>query len=107
MKTKHTPGPWRATRLENQVPYGTVDWLVEHQEPRSNQPNQPSPWWRTIARLQTDDDETRANARLIALAPELADVIMECAEFARGSAPIYPGSELANSILTLAAKLDQ
>ena len=85
MKTKHTPGPWRI---------GDAG-LTVFGPPNGN----PSP--ETVAHCLT-----RANARLIALAPELADAILECAEFARGGAPIYPGSELAKTVLALAAKLE-
>lgn len=78
----HTPAPLRAVRLENPAHYGTVDWLIVKDMPRSNQPCQPHPWERIIARLQTDDEETRANALLFAAAPAMASALLHLCAYA-------------------------
>lgn len=62
-ETAHTPGPWRA--LEHNYPIadtGDYDgaWLVLTDNPK-----------RPIVELWGDTEETEANARLIAAAPDL------------------------------------
>ena len=112
MKAKHTPGPWKLAKPFDgggQTLCPHCKGVVEENRMGHVQVIGNAGTWgvATLHFMPAWRQVQEANARLIALAPELADVIMECAEFARGGAPIYPGSELANSILTIAAKLDQ
>lgn len=65
METKYTPGPWKFTQHEEGFPnFGHI-----HHDWKNNGRN----WTRTIAVLPTyaGKDECRANAQLIAAAPEL------------------------------------
>ena len=63
--TGHTPGPWSA------IPKGH-DWLVQTPVLRTTQIG--------IVTELYNDDESAANAQLIAAAPELLAVLSECAK---------------------------
>ena len=77
MTTKHTAGPWTAVRLPA-CAYGTIDWEIVRLR-NTNQPNYNLDEKR-IAVLQTDDDETQANARLIAAAPAMLAALKDADE---------------------------
>ncbi len=62
--SKHTPGPWRASEL------GVLsDKLTSYGN------------WYVCSLIDPDNEEHKANARLIAAAPELLDVAREAAEW--------------------------
>jgi hypothetical protein len=72
MKIKHTPGPWSID------PYQDEDWRVNIS---SNGWNVASAYHMTDDPVNVDD-ECMANARLIAAAPELLDVLKAWTEYA-------------------------
>jgi len=63
--TKHTPGPWKIIRLDNEVYIN---------------PDRESGEYALIARINGTHrrDSQEANARLIAAAPELLEALKEC-----------------------------
>lgn len=70
-KTSHTPGPWRADRnVEG-------DWEIhaatEHSE---------LSFWIATVHAETPKEQTEANARLIAAAPELLEIARRALEYA-------------------------
>jgi hypothetical protein len=68
MNTKHTPGPWKARK-------GFDSETIEVFAPNSKikKPFQPT----DLAVVQADSREGKANARLIAAAPELLEALEE------------------------------
>lgn len=58
----HTALPWKAVRLAGQA-YGTIDWEIV--SPRNMDQPHYNPNEKRICTLQTDDEETKANARFI------------------------------------------
>lgn len=86
--TKHTPGPWTINPVETY--YESVGILT---------PNGRGFFFREIAKLQfpfddiTPNEEVRANARLVAAAPELLEALQRLIErpdiLVNGAAPYH------------------
>lgn len=65
MASKHTPGPWHAERSEE---FGTIEIGVGHFK-----------HFHVIATLSSYENDTQANARLIAAAPEMLGALIRIA----------------------------
>lgn len=63
MNTPKTPGPWKATRFKPLV--GSSDYWAIHRA------DDPSPSAHAIAEVDDDCAEAKADARLIAAAPDM------------------------------------
>jgi hypothetical protein len=70
MTTKHTPGPWH-TRLDRYGD-GVISTCTEDAEHRQIKTS-----WTTKNGTEGERDEARANAALIAAAPEMAEALRE------------------------------
>lgn len=77
MATKHTPGPWRALPEECDKPYIRIRGT--RLGGRYKVANVLTPVYDGVN--QREAEETRANARLIAAAPELLDACMAMIEW--------------------------
>jgi hypothetical protein len=66
-----TPGPWLLIRQ-----CGKDGSAIATQEPAPETMLEPNYW--TVASVNTQRDEWRANARLIAAAPDLLEALKEC-----------------------------
>ena len=93
----HTPGPWKVYHDNGSFGSGGC-WGVETDEP--------SPHGRTIAVMAQGNYENapnaRANARLIAAAPELLDALKGMLEWARRVKEKNPGQEIVNALNAVA-----
>lgn len=67
--SKHTPGPWKA--CDNN---GYSIWRITSHQYRAESAS------RTVAEVVGDSAETEANARLIAAAPEMYELIQQVAD---------------------------
>ena len=68
----HTPGPWEVLP-ESDSHEGTLNIVSEYEE----KGGRASANWIAECDLQSDEAQNRANARLIAAAPELLDALRE------------------------------
>ena len=85
METKHTPGPWKATKLVNNF------INIEH-----SQRNVKGAITLALCRVQarqTWKNEAEANARLIAAAPDLLEALQEAKHMFAGEYPGHPTTE--------------
>ena len=73
MTTTHTPGPWQVEEYESArpIPTGRILEIWPHPKTRNGGRIAIMPLWQ----LAADDPLTRANAALIAAAPELAKAL--------------------------------
>ncbi len=102
MITKHTPGPWYVMPIEKT----DVTWVLARGEDSFRGENG-DPEQAPLAELDSRKAATPANARLIAAAPELLQVVsmlLDAIEDARSYAPVYPDSLLADFARAAAAK---
>lgn len=71
MNTKHTPGPWNLTPIENRIVSGNTVIARIYAHTDKGQPSNVAPF----------TEEDAANAKLIAAAPELLEALQElCAD---------------------------
>lgn len=88
MSTKHTPGPWKTRRFDNEAD-GRHNFTVQAA-------------LCEVARMsQVDQDVAEANARLIAAAPELL-ALAEKTEQLAGIAPWVGDPEMKRLLLSVA-----
>jgi len=73
METKHTPGPW------------VIDWNVSRLDIFGSDETALVASLRRSTLSQTIDEAARANARLIAAAPELLDSLSEILDYKGGA----------------------
>lgn len=65
MKTQHTPGPWHVgIKQAEKIVYDSTGWAVAN---------------ATVYHGENDAEQVKANARLIAAAPELLDALQTAA----------------------------
>ena len=97
MNTQHTPGPWYPPEHVNGVVYATHRKAVAVCEPLDNYGG--VMWPRS-------PDECEANARLIAAAPELVEVLRSCLEYLEANPDEFsePRATAARAALAKAAK---
>jgi hypothetical protein len=69
MKTQHTPGPWVVADDKVQQHGSTIANVTKENQ-----------WWNTTEGIATEEMPWKANAHLIAAAPELLDALSECLE---------------------------
>ena len=76
MKTKHTPGPWSS--LEYQANPDSKKWAISCLRPAKNgcRENPQVAICNEMGGSSIGEDEGRANARLIAAAPDLLEAIV-------------------------------
>jgi hypothetical protein len=88
-ETKHTPGPWKVCQLG-----GEKGWHVYFELGRGTAPGfscTADLFAKAIATAADYGDEARANARLIAAAPDLLAAAKVIASFAVSWEPLTPG----------------
>lgn len=78
METKHTPGPWYYSKVEE---LGSTHFYIAQQEGAPYTPNYSDVSFSTCSGEYVDIQE--ANARLIAAAPELLEACQTFAEWLR------------------------
>lgn len=79
-KAKHTPGPWRVLPAESDKDYLRVRGTQLGCRYKIANIHQVRIDGMSDSFRQHDDAESKANARLIAAAPELLDALTECLE---------------------------
>lgn len=75
---KHTPGPWKVSNQFNNSIHEDKSCAIQRDHPDD-------PQAYVIAEICGDVDEHRANARLIAAAPELLDIVKNYIELERNA----------------------
>lgn len=71
MSAKHTPGPWSASMWTDEIA-GSVGWSISAGNPSYRVPTNT---------FEGDEEEAKANARLIAAAPELLEFAIAAMDY--------------------------
>jgi hypothetical protein len=84
-KVRHTPGPWKARKIQGYTAYWSVDApRVEDREPQI---------CKVSGGLYIDAPQTEANARLIAAAPDLLAALADICSHINEWGEILQGHE--------------
>lgn len=101
MSGGHTPGPWEVQREDKRLDSGdVVEWLWVG----------PVKWQTRVCRVVCYDgeqDEQRANARLIAAAPDLLEALIEALPYVECAEddPAYKAGAVAKVVKNMRAAL--